>query len=245
MPTDVRQISFQTRPKDRALSFGACPHFIWVLIIGALSLLTTLSIAVVGAIAHDYSSFGQIIIPSTDILDTKIISDYMDQTGIPTEELLVADADTFLSRTLRVLHNSNESGVQYVSIILETGWPFRCLHGEQWPSSGNWRPAQSTIWCFSIGESRVSIPMGIKSGGLILNVCIWAGMLSLISLCTRTLRRILRQRRNNCIRCGYQLGHTTSSRCSECGWNSTSCDNRSRYRLGRNRGQSPKKSSSL
>ncbi len=110
-----------------------------------------------------------------------------------------------------------------------TGWPFVALWYEfaVEPASRTTARARVVRGGYSLGAAP-SGPIGVDRWhalpyrpiwyGLLLDSLIWGLCIWLIAVGARTLRRLLRLRRNHCPRCNYDLSASPTT-CPECGWN--------------------------
>ena len=64
----------------------------------------------------------------------------------------------------------------------------------------------------------VILPVHVLWPGLVINTIFYAALLWLITLGQFTARRMIRGKRGNCIKCGYDLSHADHVACPECGW---------------------------
>jgi hypothetical protein len=126
---------------------------------------------------------------------------------------------------------------------VRAGWPARCLRGLHWQNppdaaairGGFWgAPMRARVgndtWLYvdacalpgRLGPLRFgperTLPMRPLWRGLVLNVLAWAGLLWLVTLGPFEIRRIARQARGQCVRCGYDLRGEDAAGCPECGW---------------------------
>jgi hypothetical protein len=123
---------------------------------------------------------------------------------------------------------------------LAAGWSMRCLWGATevhcWssiclirgssparpqppPYASGHRPAQPGLvrLIASKEPDQGVVPFFPIYSGLAINTAFYASFWWLLFLAPGTLRRHLRRRRAQCLRCGYDLRGTRSNACPECG----------------------------
>jgi hypothetical protein len=97
--------------------------------------------------------------------------------------------------------------------ILTAGWPFRtawCMH--------TFEPDEvSGGVIFKFGNRESTVPLRPIWTGLLLNVALFAMLISIGRLGLRRIRRTVRRRKGDCVRCGYDRRLASSDHCPECG----------------------------
>lgn len=78
-------------------------------------------------------------------------------------------------------------------------------------------PADYGVGALQFNRSRY-LPLKPLWFGFMINLVFYALVLWLITLAALTVRRLIRNRRGRCIKCGYDLRGDISQGCPECGW---------------------------
>lgn len=118
------------------------------------------------------------------------------------------------------------------ALVIEAGWPLRCLRGIRW--EGSVAPRVS-FYIENANLSKYSPDSVVYTGALpvssgdrllpmvpiwhtfALNVAVYALTIRIGFVGLAAIRRGLRQRRGLCTNCGYDLQTSPSTRCPECG----------------------------
>lgn len=110
--------------------------------------------------------------------------------------------------------------------IYSSGWPFLALTGEVWikerrTSANTLKEEVSTSGVWRIGEDSAWLPYRPFWQPFLGNLLFYGASLYCVGIVLRGVdrRRIrIRQRRGQCVSCGYELTKFHSSVCPECGW---------------------------
>ncbi len=104
------------------------------------------------------------------------------------------------------------------------GWPLLSLKYEKHWHGGMPYPAN---WGIELGRHRsaawssfavVALPLRPLWPGFAINTIFYAAILSLLTFGPFAARRLIRDKRGRCIKCGYNLRGDLSAGCPECGW---------------------------
>jgi hypothetical protein len=105
------------------------------------------------------------------------------------------------------------------------GWPFRVICGGQFEKSDGAAICVNALKVPTLASMHPPagvwyIPIGVESGGLIVNTAVYGGFLYLVVRGTFVLRRHIRVKSGRCPKCGYDLRGAPSGGggCPECGW---------------------------
>lgn len=109
--------------------------------------------------------------------------------------------------------------------IVRAGWPWRSFRATRQFDLTTIDPL-AELWTHgAILEERSLLeplsmrvlPYGPIWSGLLANVAVWSTMWGALFLGFGSLRGFRRRRSGRCVQCGYDLAHTTSGTCPECG----------------------------
>ena len=112
------------------------------------------------------------------------------------------------------------------------GWPLPCLARHTWVSFGKYVPSAYGFAAGQEGRGFVGLPQNVMFvgfrerrlpieplwPGFAVNTFFYAAIVCLLTLGPFTARRIIRRKRGQCIKCGYDLRGDFSAGCPECGW---------------------------
>ncbi|MCH8824954.1 MAG: hypothetical protein IH984_15770 [Planctomycetes bacterium] len=121
--------------------------------------------------------------------------------------------------------NSSPLRTMFISDTIRAGWPMRSCLGNAKGSNETRRWTTRIIYPslilperWRLLSARPRLPRQPIWPGFAINTIFYATILWLLTLGPFTARRIIRRKRNHCIKCGYDLrGNSGGEVCPECG----------------------------